>query len=364
MTKRIILAMLVMVFLACLSLLCIAATHDPWDGTKWDVASPDIDQPHGNAYKEIYDLRKGVAVRINKEHETLATSSAGGVHKQGSARAFFQDAAPATQVDGSAFDSGDLGSLWFDSNASPDNQFNVLTATTPTWTPISTEVIAVLLASNRQFAGTLGVTGDFTATANATFNGGITLGADDDLIGSATSDITFNTDKFTVAGATGNTIVAGTLGVTGVATLGDTSALATSGAPAADAQIVNKKYVDDQIAAYIASEVTLSAYTDEDSESNTMLKSHAYLAATDGCAYAYVTNENTKFLRGYVGATDDPVGAGDMIDQSYSITGSARAGVAMEVAEGEYFEVTYDGSNTPVIRWKSRGTLSKPVDQD
>lgn len=71
-----------------------------------------------------------------------------------------------------------------------------------------------------------------------------------DLIGSSTSDITINTNKFTVAGATGNTAVAGTLGVTGVATLGDTSALATSGAPAADAQIANKKYVDDSTKHY------------------------------------------------------------------------------------------------------------------
>ncbi len=54
-----------------------------------------------------------------------------------------------------------------------------------------------------------------TVTSASTFNGSITLGAGDDLIGSSTSDITFNTDKFTVAGATGNTVVAGTLDVTG-----------------------------------------------------------------------------------------------------------------------------------------------------
>ena len=51
----------------------------------------------------------------------------------------------------------------------------------------------------------------------------------------------------------GAATVGGTLGVTGVATIGDTSKLATSAAPAADAQIANKKYVDDQIAAALTS---------------------------------------------------------------------------------------------------------------
>ena len=71
---------------------------------------------------------------------------------------------------------------------------------------------------NTVVAGTIDVTGAATFTGGVTFNGGITLGAGDDLIGSSTSDITFNTNKFTVAGATGNTVVAGTLGVTGVGT--------------------------------------------------------------------------------------------------------------------------------------------------
>lgn len=250
MAKKIIIAALILIVVA----ICYAATSDPWDGTTWDVTAPDILQPYGNHYKEMYDLRKGVGIRMNKEHETLAASSAGGVHKQGSARAFFQDSAPTTQIDGTAWDSGDRGSFWVDPNSSPDDELNILTdyASTGTWTPISTEIIATLLASNRQFAGTLTVdgattlTGAVTATGLITANSGVTLGAGDDLIGSATSDITINTNKFTVAGATGNTLVAGTFTSTGVATLGDTSALATSGAPAADAQIANKKYVDDQ----------------------------------------------------------------------------------------------------------------------
>lgn len=62
------------------------------------------------------------------------------------------------------------------------------------------------------------VTGTLTLWGVAQ-TGGIILGAGDDLVGSSTSDITINTDKFTVAWATGNTAVWGTLWVTGLATL-------------------------------------------------------------------------------------------------------------------------------------------------
>lgn len=49
-------------------------------------------------------------------------------------------------------------------------------------------------------------------------NGGLALGAGYHLTGSSTSNITWNTNKFTVAGATGNTLIAGTLAVTGAQT--------------------------------------------------------------------------------------------------------------------------------------------------
>jgi hypothetical protein len=95
--------------------------------------------------------------------------------------------------------------------------------------------------------GNLFSSAGLTVSGASTFNGSITLGAGDDLIGSSTSDITINTNKFTVAGATGNTVIAGTLGVTGVATIGDGSLLATTAAPTTDAMITNKEYVDNYI---------------------------------------------------------------------------------------------------------------------
>jgi|GEM_PF-5108554 len=52
-----------------------------------------------------------------------------------------------------------------------------------------------------------------------------------------------------VSTLTGNVTASGTFESVGVATLADTSVTKTTAAPAADAQIANKKYIDDQITA-------------------------------------------------------------------------------------------------------------------
>ena len=59
------------------------------------------------------------------------------------------------------------------------------------------------------------VTGSLTVTGKITANGGIDIATTTDLVLGADSNITVNTDKFTVTGASGNTAVAGTLDVTG-----------------------------------------------------------------------------------------------------------------------------------------------------
>ena len=101
-----------------------------------------------------------------------------------------------------------------------------------------------------EFAAIIGTTGTFSGLITA--NAGVTLGAGDDLIGSTNSDINMGSGNFTAAGATGDTVVGGTLDVTGVTemtgvvTIADASVTKTTAAPAADAQISNKKYVDDK----------------------------------------------------------------------------------------------------------------------
>ncbi len=87
---------------------------------------------------------------INNEHIFSGTSAGTqtGDHTQGSARCFPQAGAPATRIDGAGFLSTDLGSLWVDTD---DNALYILTATVPTWTPVSTEVIATMLTLANTF---------------------------------------------------------------------------------------------------------------------------------------------------------------------------------------------------------------------
>lgn len=132
-----------------------------------------------------------------------------------------------------------------------------------------------------------------------------------------------------------------------------------------DRTISDKKYVDDLIAAAIAANVTLSAYTNKDSDNATMLKTHAYKAATDGYVSAFVTasgaGQSTSF---HVGLTDDPYTAGDKVDSHSQDGASAIMNVSGLVAKDEYFEIRTTSTNAVTIRWKSFGTLSKPVDQE
>lgn len=195
----------------------------------WDKDKPAATTTLRISNPQILANNAALETALNLEHEfsTGGTTADQCHHRPGSARAYFQDAAPSTRADGStAFTSTDLGSLWFDTNATPDNLYYVLTATTPTWTKISVSLIA-----------------EIVATAN-TWGAHQSLGAGFDLLGSTTSDINFGSGNFTVAGATGNTSVGGTFESVGIATLADASVTKTTAAPSADAQIANKKYVD------------------------------------------------------------------------------------------------------------------------
>ena len=108
-----------------------------------------------------------------------------------------------------------------------------------------------------------------------------------------------------------------------------------------------------------------SAYTNLDSESNVLLKSHAYQAATDGFVDAFVTTSGVgQAINIYVGSTDNPAGEGTLIQRHAQDTTGNVLNVSARVAKDEYFEVTTTSTNAVTINWKSIGTLSNPIDQD
>lgn len=243
-----------------------------------------------------------------------------GQPRQGAARPYFQDAAPTTRLDGNHFDSTDLGTPWIDSNATIDNQYNILTAAdgagTNVWTPISNEIIAVLLAANRIFAGTLKSTGDFTVGAN----------------------------KVVVTAANGNTAIAGTLGVTGIATLADGSKNATSAAPAADAEFANKKYTDDLMAAEVAARL-FGSRTTLDSTAGTLVKDEVYKVGSDGFVFALPDIAGTC-----VGRTDSSNPPTTIGGRALAVTGS----FLMRVIKDEYWKITH--VNTVGLSWLPTGS--------
>jgi hypothetical protein len=100
----------------------------PSDGTgeSWIQTNPLDGDAVSDGPQEIRDLRIGAALRLNKEHETLATGTlntgslgdtGGGEHRAGSGKAYVQDVAPTTRPDGvTTLDSDDMGRLLVQDN--------------------------------------------------------------------------------------------------------------------------------------------------------------------------------------------------------------------------------------------------------
>ena len=138
----------------------------------------------------------------------------------------------------------------------------------------------------------------------------------------------------------------------------------TSAAPGADAELANKKYADDLMATEVAAR-SFGVYTNQDSDNNAMLASHAYLANQDGTVTATVSSTaNDQTLRGFVDTDTDPASGGDLLGANASYGTNKNYSITFPVASGKYFEILTSMGGTLVIRWHPVGTLIKPTDQD
>lgn len=106
--------------------------------------------------------------------------------------------------------------------------------------------------------------------------------------------------------------------------------------------------------------VKLSRYTNKDSDENVLLIAHAYKAQTAGVAYGSVNLNTGNACSLYVGLTNDPLGAGERIEQFDTGSTTFPVSLSAHVAKGEYFE--FICPQTVTIKWKSFWELKKPID--
>ena len=295
---------------------------------EWDVSLPVDRLLISKIPDEIRKVTAKVETVIEKEHRALGDGNSGGEHTQGSAITFFlaTASAPTTNPDGSAFAAADLGRLWLDTTT---HQLKVLVATTPTWKIIPTTAAAIALLS------TLDVAGNFSV----------------------------GTDKATIAAATGNTVLAGTLGVTGVMTttaasvLGDGSTLAAA-TEAGDGvrTIVDKAYADTKEATLVtqATASTFGTLVTTDTTPATLVKDTVYKAACDGFLHVYITAVN-DWIKFY---TDDTDATTLRLQETAASTGSGdnkACGFCVPVKKDDYVKITAQ-TNAPTISWLPIGT--------
>lgn len=134
------------------------------DGTAWDETSPASSDLISQGDDEIRDLRKGTRIRLAKEHDTPATSSAGGEHKAGSAKIYIQSSAPTTRPDGStALTSADDGRIWFDADTSSRVAYVYDDSSTESnnWTPLGMVPVGSIIAWHKTFTNTPSLPANF-----------------------------------------------------------------------------------------------------------------------------------------------------------------------------------------------------------
>ncbi len=256
----------------------------PWLLGAFDAGKPAASTSLRSSNPEILANWSQIQTALNLDHEFAGTDSGTQTGKHEVLTMQEESSAGASSTNEGHFQTIDGGSqpeLAFTSEDGDELQF--------------TKDGDLYSSDNFVIDGTSTLTGAIAAAAS------ITLGAGADLIGSSTSDITFNTNKFTVAGATGNTVVAGTLDVTG--NIDPTTYETTNGG------FLDEDAMGSDAADKVASQQSIKAYID------------AQTPAAAGLAKAWVQH-----------AAD-----GTIAGSGYNITSTAKTGGAT----GRY-TVTWD----------------------
>lgn len=258
---------------------------------------------------------------INREHQfsTGGTAANQIIHRQGSARCYWQATAPATRISGDAFTSDDLGSLWIDSD---NNKIYLLTATTPTWTSVESVSIATLLAASRTFAEAITFAKAAILSKAPTLTEGIV--ANNSYLQGRNAANDGNVDLIKADGSD-------------VPTLPTGSALADSTAPTADAKLPPKKYVDDQI----------QFYTNLGAWDATKAIDTEYTATTDGFVVCYGQASGAGSMQ-----IQSPTGT---VRTQWNLGSSQISGLCCPVKSGDTWKVVTSNLSSSAVYWLPLG---------
>jgi hypothetical protein len=118
--------------------------------------------------------------------------------------------------------------------------------------------------------------------------------------------------------------------------------MAQTTAPAADAQLANKKYVDDQIAAAIAAAIpdddAFGTRTETDSGSNQLVKTSVYKAGSDGFVMAWGNGNGIVVLSDSSNPPTTTVFESD--------TNGSKESVTVPIKKDDYVKITFSGTLT------------------
>lgn len=310
-----------------LSYLCsIRFTVTPsGDGSGWDEAAPDIDQALGLIYRANQDLRKGVRKRAEHEHSVFADNTVGMNHLPGGCR-----------ILGIVENTADL------STGAGDASIDV---------------------TEGRFIGR-GIIYDQTNNALWCFTNSDGTTTGDPYLLTFHPDRAWNSGDITWAGAhefdasidiTGNVAIDGDLTLNSKLEIDGTSNFN-------DEADFSDVAVDGTFNVGGTSSI-LSGPVGTDDDGNGLVDGTTYLAKSDGFVNVWVTRTGGGFyLRGYVGDTTNPVGAGTKVAEDSETSSTGNVHICFAVGKGKYFSVRKNTATFVDMLWTPFGGTNKNPD--
>jgi len=306
MRRKQVVLLLVIIELVCAGLcLGAAVTSSPYTGAGWNTGAPNDEAIGGNAYLELQDLRKGIAIRMDKEHVACGSSSAGGEHIPGGCAVLYYDTTTALDAnvaastfvhDGLLYDTTLL--QFFTMNAAED-------------TKVAIEI------------GTAGIA-DANVTTAKIADANITAAkmAADSVLTASIADANITTAKIADSNITTAKIADANVTVAKMLCKDEDDMVSDSDTYVATQQSI-KAYVDDQVTTALPDDDAFGSWASKSNDTE-------YTAASDGIVCAY--NISNAEVKGQTPTGTQRIRCPD--------GGDGYSGITMPVRKGDTWKVT------------------------